>query len=134
MASEERRNADRVVGREVDKRMRALCLEGQGRLMRKTPVRTGRARGNWNVSTGAADGSTDEGATSADVGAKRAEGAATIMATRFFERGEHLFVTNGLDYIEALEDGHSRQAPQGMVALTVEELRGLAGRIGSGAL
>lgn len=132
MASEERRNADRVVGKLVNKRMRALCLEGQGRLMEKTPVRSGRARANWNVSTGAADGSTNEGATSADVEAKRAEGMAQILATDFFERDEHLFVANGLDYMEALEGGHSGQAPQGMVALTVEELRGLADRIGKG--
>ena len=130
MASEERRNADRVVGREVDKRMRALCLEGLGRLMKKTPVRTGRAKANWNTSAGTPDSSVNEGATSADVEAKRAGGMATILATKFFERDEHLFVTNSLPYIEALEGGHSRRAPEGMVAVTVEELRGLADRIG----
>ena len=34
-----------------------------------------------------------------------------------------VWLSNNLDYILFLEEGSSRQAPQGMVAVTVQELR-----------
>ena len=34
-----------------------------------------------------------------------------------------VFISNNVDYIEFLEEGSSKQAPNGMVAVTVEELR-----------
>lgn len=127
-ADEARRNADRVVGGDVNKLMRALALEAQGRLMLKTPVDTGRARANWNVSINTPDTSTNEGATSAQVAAKQNEGRQVIARADFMD-GDDLYVTNGLPYIKALEDGHSQQAPKGMVKLTARELKSLAEKI-----
>jgi len=34
-----------------------------------------------------------------------------------------VWITNNVDYIEKLEHGGSQQAPQGMVSVTVAELR-----------
>ena len=35
------------------------------------------------------------------------------------------FIQNSVPYIERLEDGYSRQAPQGMVAITAAEFQGI---------
>lgn len=80
-------------------------------IVEKTPVDTGRARGNWNVSPGAPDYHTDYNQktrqyTSAEQ-LPKAEGV------------ESLFIANNLPYITALEYGHSKQAPQGMVGLAM---------------
>lgn len=105
----------------VNRVMRAVTLEGQRRIMEKTPVDTGRARANWNTTAGEADVATDEGLTSADVASKQSAGAGTI-SKHDFTKGESIFVANGLPYIEELENGSSKQAPNGMVELTLAEL------------
>ncbi|HEX7048653.1 MAG TPA: HK97 gp10 family phage protein [Longimicrobiales bacterium] len=110
----------------AEKYMRALALEALARLMRKTPVDTGRARANWNVALGSPDRSTDEDRTIADAGRAQAEGVRVIAE---FGPGRVLYVTNSLPYIQDLEDGRSKQAPQGMVKVTVAELKPLASRI-----
>jgi len=35
------------------------------------------------------------------------------------------YITNNVPYIQALEDGHSRQAPQGMLKTTLIEFKGI---------
>lgn len=127
-ASEARRNADRATGAAVNAMMRGLGMEALGRLMQKTPVDTGRARGNWNVSTGTPDASADDAMTEAGVAAKKAEGVSMINEIDF-AKGEDLYVTNGLPYIQALEDGRSKQAPAGMIKVTVAELKPVAEQI-----
>lgn len=127
-ANEAGRNADKATAPVVNQLMRALSLEALGRIMLKTPVDTGRARANWNVSIDAPDTSTNEAATIADAPAKQAEGGARIAGADFFA-GDEIYITNGLPYIKPLEDGHSKQAPQGMVAVTVQELKPLADQI-----
>lgn len=127
-ADEARRNAEKAVDPLVNKLMRGLGFEALNRLMLKTPVDTGRARANWNTSVGRPDTSTNDAATSSDVASKQAEGA-TVIARTDFAGGDDLYVTNGLPYIDDLEKGHSKQAPAGMVAVTVEELKPLADQI-----
>lgn len=126
-ANEARRNADKATAPVVNQFMRALSLEAHGRIMLKTPVDTGRARANWNVSINAPDTSTNEAATIADAPAKQAEGGSRIAGADFFA-GDEIYITNNLPYIKELEDGRSRQAPRGMVAVTVQELKPLAGQ------
>ena len=77
----------------------------------RTPIDTGRARGNWNVSVNSADGATNENSKSPKY---------TSVSQMPNNRGdEPLFISNGLDYIERLEYGYSKQAPNGMVGVTV---------------
>lgn len=111
----------------ADQLVRGVALEAHGRLVRRTPVDIGRARANWNVGVGAPDRSTDPEATSSDVAAKRAEARRKIMSS--FEAGKSVFLTNGLPYISELEDGHSDQAPQGMIKVTARELEPLTRRV-----
>lgn len=77
----------------------------------------GRFRGNWQLGVGFAPaGETGrvDPAGSATVGAIIAE-VPNDAAGRVF------FLTNNVPYAQAIEDGHSRQAPTGLVALTVAE-------------
>ena len=95
-------------------------------IVKKTPVDTGRARGNWNISVGHDD---------------------TLPSTRTkpqfknvdevpkVEGDESIFISNNLPYITKLEyggypknpkggngktvNGYSKQAPEGMVGVTL---------------
>ena len=54
-------------------------------------------------------------------GATIDEGAQTALRHRM---GDQTFITNNVPYIDGLEHGSSGQAPAGMVAVTVENVRG----------
>lgn len=108
-----------------DKLVRGVALEGMGRIMRRTPVDTGRARANWNVAVGQIDRSVNE--ESFDQSGAQQRGQGVILGS--FRAGDVLYITNSLEYVPALERGSSRQAPQGMVAVTAAELRPLVARI-----
>jgi len=124
-----------------DKLVRGVALEAHGRIIRRTPVDTGRARGNWNIGVNAIDRSVD-GETkdsSRKKGGKtkrRASGAAqkSIQGGQGkilgdFQAGDRLFITNALPYVPDLEKGSSKQAPQGMVAVTKAEMKPLISRV-----
>lgn len=90
-------------------------------LVLKSPVDTGRFRANWVMGVGAVDRSTSV-ATSKDGSAAIAR-IAEQMQTQ--EEGTVFYITNSLPYARPLEYGHSKQAPNGMVRLTVVELPNL---------
>jgi hypothetical protein len=77
----------------------------------------GQFRGNWFVQEVNAPVTTPE--VDKDGGNTIAAGAIEIA---HFHVGGKLYILNHLPYAQALEYGHSGQAPQGMVRITVEEL------------
>lgn len=77
----------------------------------------GRFRANWNVADSAPDTSTTD-SIDANGSATLSEGQTKILS---FKIGGTLYLTNSLPYAQPLEYGHSTQAPQGMVRLTVAE-------------
>lgn len=85
-----------------------------------TPVDTGRARSNWQVSLdNPADGTraafspgTEQSTSGANARAAIAEGRATIAK---HQDGQAIHITNNLPYIGRLNDGWSAQAPAGFV-------------------
>jgi hypothetical protein len=97
---------------------RRLTLEALTRIVRRTAVDTGRARGNWQTSVGAPR-TESVIATSKAIAPVVAEGAAAL---RDLEPFGVTFISNNLVYIERLENGHSKQAPEGMVSVTLAEL------------
>jgi len=98
-----------------------VVLEALRRLVMKTPVDTGRARGNWQVTIGdPARGQTDE--TDMIGTATIAQGLQALAGLPAYQV---VWISNNVDYIEELEHGHSKQAPEGMLAVTVEELRAM---------
>ena len=97
--------------REHFEMVQALAIEFWNRVTLRTPVDTGRARANWNMSmTMASDETTTSTALQRPVKQK-------LQPYPIF------YVQNALEYIIPLEYGHSKQAPQGMFRLTLAELK-----------
>lgn len=93
------------------------------RVIPRVPVDTGAARANWNVSVGAPDMFADK--------LGRLDPTATETPRRLrreiLAAGQGVLVIgNFLAYISVLEHGHSRQAPNGFLRLTVAEVSQLA--------
>lgn len=102
-----------------------LGIEALDRVKRKTPVDTGHAQNNWIVSIGALDTADTmskppaKGAKEADSFAARNSAALAAYPTDSFPV---VNLQNNLPYALALEYGHSKQAPGGMVAMTEAEI------------
>tara|TARA_R110000803_G_scaffold70656_1_gene133612 strand:- start:240 stop:602 length:363 start_codon:yes stop_codon:yes gene_type:complete len=97
-------------GLELELVTRKISLDAYSRVTVKTPVDTGRARANWNIGAGSPDLSTTTDTSSELPNVKKGDGERAI------------YITNNLDYISELEDGSSKQSPNGMVAVTMLEL------------
>lgn len=123
-----KRQVDARVNPKIDALMRGVVLEHLAQIVDRTPVDTGRARANWHASVRAPDTSTDPEATNADV--------PNVTRTNMkrlgrwdAHRGIPGYVANGLPYVGALENGHSTQAPNGMVRLAIRNLSPTVRRI-----
>ena len=97
----------------------ALAEAALKRIVARTPVATGHARANWQVSLGGPALGVVAGAdpSGADTVAK---GLAAINRDR--DPFATVWITNNVPYIQTLERGSSEQTPASMVALTVAEL------------
>jgi hypothetical protein len=95
---------------------RVATLELFNGVIRATPVDTGRARGNWQTSVGApVNGEIareGDAAALAEVEAKTPQGA-----------GQITYLSNNLPYIDELENGSSKQAPEGMVRKNMDRVQ-----------
>lgn len=98
-------------------RQTALSLESG--FIKRSPVLTGRFRGNWQLTVDTPAAGTLE--TTDKSGAQTL--AAGVNALSGFEVGPPIYIVNNLPYARRLEDGYSQQAPAGMVRLTVNEFR-----------
>lgn len=104
---------------------RKAGIEMTSQIVIRTPVDTGRARSNWTTTIGRADYAVTESFDKA--GASAVARATAALAS--FKCGPSIWIANGLPYIGRLESGSSRQAPSGMVAITVVEFQGLISRV-----
>jgi len=117
---------ERKTERKMDLAVRKIALEMFRKIILKSPVDTGRFRGNWQL----AIGSVPEGTLELDdkTGtATIAKGAATVMG---INAGDTIYFANNLPYARRLEEGYSQQAPAGMVALTIQEFQSIVSAIG----
>ena len=104
--------------------LRAVALETYTRIAMRTPVRTGRARGNWHITINQpSDEEMERKATSGPPGSEYNKlSKATVV------NFPDIYIQNALPYILELEYGHSQQqAPQGMVRLTLAEISSMGG-------
>lgn len=95
-----------------------LALEALLRVIQKSPVLLGRFRGNWQLAIGVRPDGTVE-AVDPNGSATQSKGLRTLGEMRPFEK---VFLVNNLPYAGEIENGHSQQAPSGVVAVTVAEL------------
>lgn len=106
----------------VDLVKRKICLDVFRSLVMKSPVDTGRFRGNWQIGVGSVN--TDVGSQVDKSGSNAVTGAMGIIESTV-KAGQIVYLTNSLPYAVRLEYGWSKQAPQGMVRLTVAEYRAM---------
>ena len=110
--------------RNLNDTVRGVVLELGTRIVQRSPVDTGKFRGNWQLTVGGPDIRTNEPFDKQALGSapsagtfdrwKGEIGAATIGST--------FYITNSLPYARKLEyEGWSSQAPAGMVRVTVVE-------------
>ncbi|MFC0179001.1 hypothetical protein [Thorsellia kenyensis] len=105
----------------LDDFVKMLGLRALSSVVAKSPVDTGRFRGNWHVSFNKQDMTQFElldptGAIALSTG------QAVLDA---FDSGvEAIYIQNSLPYAMKLESGHSKQAPMGMVRVTATEIQG----------
>lgn len=131
----------------LDLVVRKVSLDLFKRVIQKSPVDTGRFKGNWQVAIGSIPAGTLELSTDishTDKGNERkrgsgarssAAGTASInratAAVLNLRAGEIIYLVNNLDYARALEYGHSKQAPAGMVRISVAEYSAIVNKAAS---
>lgn len=115
--------------------LKKITIEAFKGIVILTPVDTGRARASWALGIGAPSDFVPPEIPK--------EGRAAINTLKHAGKVPHpvfpkatpdysqlasidgtqpVFITSNLEYIEALENGHSKQAPAGMVRITVAAL------------
>lgn len=104
-----------------NKRLRAAALQALSGVIERSPVDSGTFRGSHRVSVGSADNGYDLGETDKTGSATLAKGSAAIQAVR--APFTVIYVQSNLPYSETLENGNSKQAPQGVYAITFNDLR-----------
>ena len=97
----------------ADMVFRGTALDIFGKVIHRTPVDTGRARGNWQTSVG-----TYQTDYTSRIGRSLAE-AGRVTKTWNIERP--IYFVNNLPYIIPLERGSSKQSPRGMVRVTIAD-------------
>jgi len=100
--------------------IRAIKQDFLARVMDKNPVRTGRSRAGWFRAAEAVGLATPGGPDAAMVAKGRSEGMVRMVLTGPRKAIESV---NRVPYIAALEYGASSQAPQGMIRLSMREVR-----------
>ena len=90
-----KKDTDKVIEQEL----RAKSLRAFADVKLMTPVDTGQARSSWYI-----------GYTEKYYGGKSG-GVSNISILRPKNKPEEIIVTNGVTYIQFLNNGHSRQAP-----------------------
>lgn len=90
-------------------------------VVKKTPVDTGRARGNWLISVNNPSKANTSRIDKRKTGAEPSETIKQEEKAKLEKAkgDESIYISNNLEYISALEYGHSKQAPSGMVGVTL---------------
>jgi len=111
----------KTVNTKASQVIRKIILDGMTRLIRQSPVDTGRFKANWSTSIGSiAPGTTDS--TKENI-SRSTKGIST------YQIGQTAFLHNNLEYAIPLEYGSSQQAPSGWIRNNAELIQSLFNRI-----
>lgn len=103
-----------VVEEQLAQRVRVIALAMLNEIVLRSPVDTGRFRGNNIVSVG-----SPVYTSSANLDPTGSEAIQQgVRVTTGLEPYTQVFIQNNLPYATALEDGHSQQAPGGIYAVS----------------
>jgi hypothetical protein len=101
----------------IDLVVRKVSLDLFSRVIIKSPVDTGRFRGNWQV----AIGSVPPGVLEVFDKTGQVAISKVTAETLNLKAGDVIYLINNLPYARPLEYGHSKQAPAGMVRTSAQE-------------
>lgn len=126
------KKATTLILKACEKTTRGVAIDMFGTIIAITPVGNpsiwktkyppkkytgGSLKGNWQCTIRApATGTVDEKDSSKSGAPTRSKANSQIAK---FKVGDRMYLTNNLPYAQAIEDGHSTQRPNGMVAVTV---------------
>lgn len=96
-----------------------ITLDLYTRIVKRTPVDTGRARSSWDVKEGTPSDFLPPEVPKGGAAAAPQDGAGLVAD---LTGDKVVFITTNVDYMKYLESGSSSQAPAGMVLLSVAEL------------
>ena len=101
-----------IANSEAEKVFRGTALGMFAKIVQRTPVDTGRLRGNWQSSIGAPSKAVE------------ATGEGYEATVGRLKLGDKIYFMNNLPYALAIERGHGvKNRPGGMVAVTVREYK-----------
>lgn len=116
---------ERIIERtkaDVDTVVRKVTLDLFRKVVLRSPVDTGRFKGNWNVGYQTPNLTIGEREDKTPRGQIDGATTAVLRAALTMPVGGVTWLSNGLPYAEPLEFGHSRiQAPGGMIRVSVAE-------------
>lgn len=104
---------------------RKIALDAFSRVILRSPVDTGRFRGNWQVSIGSIPDDVIE----------LEDKAGSVVISKVtakvleLEAGDTIYLINNLPYARRLEYGWSGQAPGGMVRITAAEFQPIVKKV-----
>lgn len=124
-ASDLRKFAE-ATGKSLDATCRGVAIKWFSSTVMSTPVDTGRLRGNWMLTR-----DNPAGGISARLDPS---GAAVLSDITLHVGGVGTvnYLTNNLPYAEAIEYGHSKQAPEGMVRVNFARIKGIISNVARG--
>jgi hypothetical protein len=93
--------------------LRKLALDIYAEIIRNTPVDTGRARANWNLSINRPNFAKSTSTVPSTV---------NISASTLRNLPD-IYIANGLPYVRDLEFGRSDQAPNGFIRLAIQRVQ-----------
>lgn len=113
------------VQKNADKKKRLAALIIGSELTMETPIDEGRARSNWQASTGTPIDATIPAYAPGKKGSTGAENARAAMsqqqsAINQSKPEEAIYIVNNLPYIKPLNEGHSPQVRPGFVERAVQ--------------
>ena len=100
--------------KDIDRFFRQICMSIFKDVIIGTPVDTGRAKNNWQLSMNTPSQSYDENAKGGSFGGVTGQSAMNLNLADVKLKANEKFlttvhITNNTPYIEALERGHSKQ-------------------------
>jgi hypothetical protein len=111
----------KTVNTKASQVIRKIIIDGMTRLIRQSPVDTGRFKANWSTSINEMSLGT---ATDTKENISK-----SIKGISSYQLGQTAFLHNNLEYALPLEYGSSKQAPVGWIRNTAEEIQNLFNKI-----
>jgi len=104
----------------IEDAVQVIAMDTLRGVVLKSPVDTGRFRGNWIVSINSPSMEQTPATDASGSGAIN-KGMAAIEGYDV-ETTSRIYIQNNLPYGNRLENGWSEQAPEGMVSVTINEI------------